>query len=661
MRCLAVLLAGCVSLLAQDSFDQHWQALRSAQPAAVNLAVSAEKSEYYLGEPIRLHLSLTAKGQGNWQAFMSSPDRVVFPGGGEEVLADPAERTEDPWKSALSGGFTVSILGGVADPSHNPVEWEILVNDWIRFRGPGTYRIAVATHRLRSIEPVSEVLTLSLVEPPAGWASQQIAAAEREKDAKRAGAILRSLGTEESVIALAKRLNDGNSPETRAAEFSILSSPYRDAAHRMLEAQLVAPDVPVTGFLFDAVAGQKRPEYAARLVKALPSKQPEARAVSFETLLNVNGQKLDPAMAELLVNDFARLSTARQRELLEYRWKFIRSPRLLKTLLDIWNTADDAQLKNIAVRRIYQLSPDDGRRIILGELRDPNTVLTVATLSLLPDASLPELNNVFAAQLARGHYSERLMVRYATGDVVKQAEAAYEKHNAELDRQKLPHCGGSLVFYFLKFDPAYGENELRHETGAPNEAPVCYDIGVQFHDLDSSAWSPALEKLAIEFLSDPKVPVKRGAAEVLGKFGSAKVEKPLWDSLEYFHNWWQGRGTEPNEEGLQFERALRIALAQADAWVLHPDGLRRIEELCSSKWCRQEVAEWIGETGSPVTIMPLDDASGFVARIGICNVPEAALERKLEQFPPGTVFHLTSTVGVDELSAVVRGAGFDLR
>ena len=113
----------------------------------------------------------------------------------------------------------------------------------------------------------------------------------------------------------------------------------------------------------------KAPRYAARLVKALPSKQPEARAVSFETLLNVNGQKLDPAMAELLVNDFARLSTARQRELLEYRWKFIRSPRLLKTLLDIWNTADDAQLKNIAVRRIYQLSPDDGRRIILGELR----------------------------------------------------------------------------------------------------------------------------------------------------------------------------------------------------------------------------------------------------------------------------------------------------
>ena len=516
----------------------------------------------------------------------------------------------------------------------------------------------MATHRLRSMEPVSEVLTLRLVEPPAGWASQQMAAADREKDAKRAGAILRSLGTEESVIALAKRVNDGNGPEARAAEYSILSSPYRDVAQRMLEAQLVAPDVPVTPLLFDAVASQKREEYAARLVKALPSKQPDARAVSFETLLNFNGQKMDPALAELLVNDFPRLSTARQRELLEYRWKYIRTPRLLEPLLDIWNTADDPQLRDAAVRRIYQLSPDDGRRIILGELRSPNSVLTVPTLSLLPDTSLPELNDVFAAQLARGQYSEKLIVRYATGAVVKQAEAAYEKHNTELDRQKLPHCGGSLVFYFLKFDPAYGEKQLRRETDAPNEAPVCYDIGFQFHDLDSSAWSPALEKLAIEFLSDPKVPVKRGAAEVLGKFGSANVEKPLWESLEYFHNWW--KAGEPNEEGQQFERALRVALAQADGWVLDREGLHKLEERCSSKWCHQEVAEWIGETGSPVPIMPLDDATGFVARIGICNVTEAALERKLGQFPPGTVFHLTSTGGAEELRAAFRAAGFDL-
>ena len=137
MRYVAVLLAGCVSLLAQDSFDQHWQALRSAQSAAVNLSVSTEKTEYYLGEPVWLRLSLTAKGPGTYQAFMTSPDRAVFPGGGEEIFGDPAGSIEDPWKSGASVAFAGSVLGGIADPSQKPVAWEILLNDWVRFRGPG--------------------------------------------------------------------------------------------------------------------------------------------------------------------------------------------------------------------------------------------------------------------------------------------------------------------------------------------------------------------------------------------------------------------------------------------------------------------------------------------------------------------------------------------
>jgi hypothetical protein len=100
----------------------------------------------------------------------------------------------------------------------------------------------------------------------------------------------------------------------------------------------------------------------------------------------------------------------------------------------------------------------------------------------------------------------------------------------------------------------------------------CYDIGFQFHQLGPWAYSPALERLAIESLTSPKVPVKRGAAEVLGKFGSADAQKPLWETMEYFRSWWKGRESELNEkigeEGTQLERALRIALARSDTWIL---------------------------------------------------------------------------------------------
>jgi hypothetical protein len=47
------------------------------------------------------------------------------------------------------------------------------------------------------------------------------------------------------------------------------------------------------------------------------------------------------------------------------------------------------------------------------------------------------------------------------------------------------------------------------------------------------------------------------------------------------------------QENLQLERALRIALAQADAWVLTEAELNRLLGLCSSEWCRQEVTEWL--------------------------------------------------------------------
>jgi hypothetical protein len=93
------------------------------------------------------------------------------------------------------------------------------------------------------------------------------------------------------------------------------------------------------------------------------------------------------------------------------------------------------------------------------------------------------------------------------------------------------------------------------------------------------------------------VPVKRGAAEVLGQYGSPAAEKPLWDTLEYFHSWWKGREGELDgqnmQEGAQLERALRIALAQGNGWTLERQGLDRLLDLCGSNWCRQEVKEWI--------------------------------------------------------------------
>src|SRR5260370_41653045 len=116
----------------------------------------------------------------------------------------------------------------------------------------------------------------------------------------------------------------------------------------------------------------------------------------------------------------------------------------------------------------------------------------------------------------------------------------------------------------------------------------------------------SLERLAIQCLASPFVPIKRGAAEALGKYGSVAAKEPLWKTIEYFRSWWKGREEQLKEpkgqEGMQLERALRIALARADAWVLQEADLRRLLDLCSSEECKQEVAGWLQSTKTPIQI-----------------------------------------------------------
>jgi hypothetical protein len=240
-----------------------------------------------------------------------------------------------------------------------------------------------------------------------------------------------------------------------------------------------------------------------------------------------------------------------------------------------------------------------------------------------------------------------LILRYATGSVVKRVEKAYLARNAELQRQNLPTCAGPLVFYFLKYDAPFGERLLREDFAQPAAFPACYDIGFQFQQLGRWAYSPALERLAIESLTSSKAPVKRGAAEVLGKYGTPAAEQPLWAAMEYFRSWWKGREEELKErigeESMQLERALRIALAQADGWVLQEPELNRLLGLCSSEWCRTEVTQWIGTAKPPVSIEISPDGDGFAYIVGQYGPgSEDWLRQKLLQYAETSTFNVAS-------------------
>jgi hypothetical protein len=631
----------------------------SAQ-TGVSFTISAPKSDFYLGEPIPLQLSFTSTQPGGYRAQTRLQDRVGRLNGVEEFLVDPAELTEDPLRGLPGETMGMGGLsGGDITLSGKPYTFEKLLNDWVRFRKPGTYRIAIVSHRVTQIagpvqlELTSNALTLNITPAPAAWVKDRIGEAvgildapadpndETRQQRLRASQTLRYLESPEAAAELARHLGPGTDVDSWSLHLGVLGSPYRKQLLPLLEARLVAPDQPVWDRYLDtltrlselvslrpmspfppdtalqgawrdelgrreAFRDVKRKEYIARLTSSLLAKKPEARVVSIETL----GLKANSAIAALVIADFPQLPPRLQLELLAGRWDMIRSPALLPALREIYahprEPGRDPALADFAVRRIYDLAPGEGRQIILAQLARPYQGLSMETLEMLPDRSLPEWNDKLVSRLEAGQFVDTLILRYATGDIVERVEKAYLKRNQEQDRQRLPHCGGPLIYYFLQHDAAFGERELRGDMDRPAPLPACLDIGFQFRTLGRYAYSQALERLAIEFLASPKVPVKRGAAEVLGQYGSPAAEKSLWDTLEYFHSWWKGREGELDgqntQEGAQLERALRIALAQANGWRLERQGLDRLLDLCSSNWCRQEVKEWIsGGVPHPAT------------------------------------------------------------
>ncbi len=71
----------------------------------------------------------------------------------EEFIADPASLCEDPLQGLQGGqGAMGGLSGGPAMLSEKPFAFERVLNEWVRFRKPGEYRVYVVSRRVSRIE-----------------------------------------------------------------------------------------------------------------------------------------------------------------------------------------------------------------------------------------------------------------------------------------------------------------------------------------------------------------------------------------------------------------------------------------------------------------------------------------------------------------------------
>jgi hypothetical protein len=571
----------------------------------------------------------------------------------------------------------------------------------------------------QSFVVTSNVIELEIVPADSSWSRQTLAAAnaildgkinnsENRRDACR---VLRFMGSNEAVRELVRRFDGTDSDSGCGFEFDLglRGTPNRALAVNEMESQVAAPDFAVTMEFLNVLtflsftqqnlpplpeAGQNDSDeaiklwraayrrrndiydeilnnYRQRLFTAVFNKSRHARAVSLETLLSMtegvrgskNGDEDQATLKRALAPIFSELPTTTQQSLLDYRWRDIAGEEMLPILRRLYEKDSKApDLTSVALSRLYELSPDEGRRLIIEEMRKPEPRVNIHTLTLLPDETLPEVDALVEERAGNDNFDPELLLqlaeRYASSAVAPKLKSSYEK--------KVGHfaCApqDALLSYFLRVDHDSGL-DLVQKALASRKSTGCYQT--LLGSLARKQISPELEKLAVSFLDDADPEMVRSAAEMLGFYGSKDARDPLLHRFERWREMWDGREkelselrrTDPSNTQERLEETLFRALANSPAWLADEEMITKLRRLCVSRNCTSEADSTLNQFGTNITIF-FDMRTSKVAHtsIGQYNVLSLdQLKTKVTQYPKGTAF----TFGSDRADTADEQNVFD--
>ena len=509
---------------------------------------------------------------------------------------------------------------------------------------------------------------------------------------------LRFLGTTAAVSEIIKRFGVEDNKCEWEYKFGLIGSPHRGEVVREMRNSISSPEQPITSTYISTLAlcefakqwsavplypaiydkqvrewdaeiensqkayDQLRLNYARQLVLAIPQKQGQARATSLETLLDYQ--------SELDVNEFSQWATLftsmpevfsllppeRQSHLLEFHWKPIASDAMLPvlrrifklgdgppliTMQDFINAYDREGFRSMALRRLYELSPEEGRSIILDQIRSPKPRVNEGVLLSLPDESLPELDDVLATNLQEAHTTQSvqprlvslLIERYATSKILSRVQTVYE-----VEAAGRVECASraALLAYFLRVEPSIGREYLNGALAARDRHPRCFESTLK--EVAQLHMSAEVEEVATAALDDADSDVVSSAAEVLKNYGSADAEKALWQRLEKWHAALPS-GSRELDKLDSIGKALRNALSGGQAWLSDPEKLKRLRDFCITEEGCKEIDETIRTWSFDIDVgfnLAYEPSSIGVAHYELPSID--SLKQKLLQFPKGTLF-----------------------
>jgi hypothetical protein len=716
-----------LSPAAQQPVDQAARSLQPSVPVTLTLRFADGRNQFRPGEILPIELEFDSPVSKRFVVDGATYDRsgrltidefLVEP---DEAVTDPLLDYFAQGGSSLGGVRQNGVLG------EKPFTVKLDLNEWFRFEKAGVYTLSVRSRRVSddakavttwesNVAVESNTVSFEILPRDVDWEARQLSAAQQILDSRRFDLegkgcrILRFLGTDRAVDELIKRYDE----ERWGCGFGYAAGLFNavDRAHvvRQLEAGLRANDQPVTdsylrtlallsvfirypelrpaqtrdtkgrlirssdpGRLQDLVQAAKA-TYEEILDAALPEKTARARAMILSWRVET-GRHADPTrpvptaardrLLEQLAATFLELPAEQQTRLLEYQWPTVAGQAMVPVLRALVETPapKSSSLPDLALRRLYELAPAEGRARILHEIRNPSPTASLKTLGMLPERELPELDDILAANVEMIEDFDALSIRaellhrYAS----RAASARVLSRVDDLLTRMACRPQAALLAYFVRANPDLGQ-ALLDRVLAWRERTGCYHRALR--DVATLRMTPGVEATAVAHLDDPDPQVVISAAETLGRYGSRASAQRLRAQFERWHGAWEGRQEElrfsraedrPNTMQGMVEFAFLNALGRGQAWLTDSGDVRALRMLCVTDNCRTQADHMIAAADDVrIGILRVDNPDNSLVTLAQYQLNSiASLEQKLAQYPKGTTFTLDVSTLDPQIAGVV--------
>ncbi|HEY5314683.1 MAG TPA: HEAT repeat domain-containing protein [Pirellulales bacterium] len=437
--------------------------------------------------------------------------------------------------------------------------------------------------------------------------------------------------------------------------------------------------------------------YADWVWRELPSKSPAARAAAAFALFLLRNERTNGTLPrdatfnwttaqlrQMIQPAFLLLSSRDQEFLLDYYWRRLGGAPLAPALARLIERAPDKPpqpeyddetrtLLDTACERLLTAAPDTGRRVIIAEIRREQPRLITATLLLLPDQPIAELDELLIARLERRSGADfngflrttALVNRYASKAVLERVERVVRGLAGEGSAGAYP----PLLCYWLKYAPQSGIEMVEQALGQRENGQHAGLLST----MASIRLAPELLPICLRRLNDPDQQVVESAVQALGMFGTPVARQALKDRLRRWHDELLTADPLVKEkianEGYNgphgdFDNSILCYLRESPLTVVTPQELRELRLLCMTKPALDNIDFALRGWTDPIVISfqqgdegefehhgwPSAGSSGSMGTWEVAGYgadSKATLKALLARFPRGTTFALPTYVSTD--------------